>query len=216
MEGILSLPVLPSFPKFRRSLQSAIAVLLCAASMTVMTGCTSTEVKIAVQQIANSIPTVQPYIDTAAAVAVTLDPAAAPVILAATALVQASLTEIQALLNAYAQSPSATAWGSIVDAVNTIVNTNATALLNAAHIVDPTSRARAVQLLGALQTALLLIYAIIQKVHDAATQSTVKAQAQARTVKLSQIKDYLDKQQIETATGLPFVVAYNYEVSQGF
>lgn len=216
----LALSFFPSFrfPKFRffTDLRASFALMLCAMVLAFTTGCTQTQIKTAVQDISNSIPTVETYISTAAAVATTLDPGAALIITGANALVQTSLTELQVLLNAYAQSPSATAWASIVDAINTIVNTNAASLLNAVHIVDPTSRARALEVLGALQTALLLVYSIIQRVSDKTTQTTVTAQAQVRTVKLSQIKDYLDKQQIETATGESFTVAYNYEVSRGF
>jgi hypothetical protein len=216
MELICNLFPLFHFPKLRTDLRASIALFLCAVVLAFTTGCTQTQIKTAVQDIANNIPTVETYISTAAAVADTLDPAAALVITAANGLVQTSLTELQVLLNAYATSPSATTWGSIVDAVNTIVNTNANSLLNAVHIVDATSRARALEVLGALQTALLLVYSIIQRVSDKTTQTTVAAQAADRTVKLSQIKDYLDKKQIETATGYSFNMAFNYEVAQGF
>jgi hypothetical protein len=202
--------------KLNTTMRSCIALVVACCILPFTTGCTNAEVKDAVAQIANAIPTVQPYIATASAVAQTLDPGAALLINGATTVVQTALTQLQVLLTAYAQSPSATAWGSIVDAINVIVNQNATALLDAAHIVDPASRARAVAVLGAVQTALLLIYAIVQRVHDATTQTQVKAQAATRAVKMSQIRDYLDRQQVERALGVSFDRALAYETAQGF
>lgn len=219
MQAVIGIPLPKIGNPLRRinlNLRASLAAIACACLMVVTAGCTSAQVRTAVQDIANAIPNIQPYLVTAEAVAATLDPAAAPLITVATALVQTSLTELQVLLNAYLASPSPSAWGAIVDAINTIVNSNANALLDAAHIVDPLTRARAVAVMGAIQTALLLVYSIVQRVHDTSTQTQIKAQAAARTVKLSQIKDYLDKGQIETATGHSFAVAYQYETAQGF
>lgn len=204
------------FRKLYLTARSAFAAVLCSALFACVIGCTATDVKTAVQDMANAIPTIQPYIATAAAIAETLDPGAALIISGATSVVQTSLTELQVLLQSYASSPSATVWGSIVDAVTTIVNTNATALLNAAKIVDPNSRAKAVAVLGALQAALLLVMSIVQRVHDAVTQVKLTAAAKAATVKVSMYQQYLPHQQIEVATGASFADAVQYETSQGF
>lgn len=224
MEAVLTLTAV-TFPKpgmrnpFRRinlTLRSSIAALVCAGLMAVTVGCTSTDVKTAVQEMANAIPTVQPYLATAAAVAESLDPGAALIISGATAAVQTSLTTLQALLQSYANSPSATVWGSIVDTVTALVNTNAAVLLNAVHIVDPESRAKAVAVLGALQAALLLVMSIVQRVHDAVTQAKLAAAAQVTPTKVSMYQQYLPHQQIEQATGVSFDTAVAYETSHGF
>lgn len=203
-------------PRLSTKLRSSVALMTCALMLSFSTGCTQTEVKNAAATIANDIPTVETYISTAATVAATLEPGVGLIITGANAVVNTALTEIGVLLKAYADAPSPTTWGSIVEAVNTIVNTNASALLTAMQISDPASRARAIEVMGAIQTALLLLYTVIQNVTDSATKATVKAQAVARTVKLSQYKDALDKHQVEVATGHSFNVAYNYEVSLGF
>lgn len=219
MEAVMASPPIGTFNPFRRihlTLKASLAAMLCSAMMACTIGCTPTEVKTAVQEIANAIPTVQPYISSAAAIAETLDPAAALIITGATAAVQTSLTTLQALLQSYASSPSATVWGSIVDAVTSIVNGNATALLNAAKIVDPNSRAKAVAVLGALQAALLLVMSIAQRVKDAVTQAKLSAAAQVAPTKISMYQQYLPHKQIEEATGYSFATAVSYETSQGF
>lgn len=204
------------FRRIHLNLRSSIAAMLCTGVMAVTVGCTSVDVKTAVQEMANAIPTIQPYIATAASIAEALDPGAQLIIGGATTAVQTSLTTLQALLQSYANSPSATVWGSIVDTVTALVNSNATVLLNAAHIVDPNSRAKAVMVLGALQAALLLVLSIVQRVHDVVTQAKLSAAAQVAPTKVSMYQQYLPHQQIEDATGYSFAAAVQYETSQGF
>jgi hypothetical protein len=211
MEAVLSLP-----RKLNTNVKSCLALFACACVLVVTTGCSSLEVKNAVQDIANAIPQVQPYITSAQAIIDTLDPAAAPIVNAGVALVQTGLATLTLALNAYTASPSTTAWGAVVDAVTTLVTENSATILTATHIIDPVSRKEALIVMTALQTALLLIVSIVQRVHDAVTSSKLTAAANATPVKLSQLKDYLNHEQIESATGVPFTVAYNYEVSQGF
>jgi hypothetical protein len=207
---------LPTLPELRINLKRIFALMLCCVMLYVTVGCTQADVKTAVQDIANAIPQVQPYITTAQAIIDSLDPAAAPIVDAAVGIVQTSLTELQVLLNAYAASPSTSAWQSIVDAVTTIVNTNATNLLSAAHIVNPDSRAKALLVLGGIQSGLLLLLSIIQRVKDAVTSLKLKAAAANASTKISEYRQYLDKQGIETATGYSFDRAVAFETSQGF
>jgi hypothetical protein len=94
-----------------------------------------------------------------------------------------------------------------------LLNANATSLLNAAHIIDPVSRGIAQASLGALQTALLLIAAILQRSQSSAQ---VAATAASRTYKLRDIAPYLDKQKVQQATCVPLTTALHYEEAQGF
>lgn len=215
---LIESPSLPTLrlPKLSYTRRGLLALITLCASLCVFTGCTIADTKTAAQDIANAIPQVAPYIATAQAIVDSLDPTAAPLVDAGVLAVNTGLGIMQTALSNYAASPSATTWGAIVDAVTQTVNTNATTILNLAHVTNPDSRARALVVMGAIQTALLLILAIVQRVHDAVTSAKVKAAAQAAPLKISEYRQFLDKKQVETATGYPFLVAYHYEVSQGF
>lgn len=207
---------LPTLPELRTNCKRILVLLLCCAMTYVTVGCTAQDAKTAAQDIANALPQVQPYIATAAAIVDTLDPAVAPLVDAGVAAVTAGSALIQTALTDYANSPSTTTWGAIVDAVTQTINTNANTILNLSHVTNPDSRAKALLVMGAIQTALLLILSIVQRVHDAVTTAKVKAAAQAIPVKVSFYQQYLDKNQVETATGHSFNTAVAYETSQGF
>jgi hypothetical protein len=192
-------------------LRASVAALVLASVC--FTGCSTETTKQVVADIAAQIPLAQAVVTTTAATAEGIDPAAALLIANAANTAQLGLAALQVLCNAYTQSPSATVLASITAALNMLLNTNATALLNAANIVDPASRAIAQASLGALQTALLLVSVIMQR---AQSTTQVAATAAARTYKLREVAPYLDRQQIQQATGLPFNTALSHEEAQGF
>jgi hypothetical protein len=220
MEAVLGSPLLRIRNPFRGmflNLWSAIAVVLVATMISLTTtGCTVQDQKTAAQDIANALPQLAPYIATAQGIVDTLDPAVAPLVDAGVAAVTAGSALIQAALTNYANSPSATTWGAIVDAVTQTLNQNATTILNLAHVTNPDSRARALVVMGAIQTALLLLLSIVQRVHDAVTSAKVKAAAAAVPMKVSEYRQYLDRNKVEQATGYSFNVAVAYETAQGF
>jgi hypothetical protein len=203
---------LPSFNRrwstdLRASVAALVLTTICLA------GCSTQTTKQVVADIAAQIPLAQSVVTTTAAAAEGIDPAAALLIATAANTAQVGLAALQTLCTAYAQSQSATVLASIGDALNTLLNTNATALLNAAHIVDPASRAIAQASIGALQTALLLVSVIMQR---AQSTTQVAATAASRTYKLREVAPYLDRQQVQQATGMPFNTALSYEEAQGF
>jgi len=207
---------LPSFNRGRirrwsTDLRASVATLVLAAVC--LAGCSTGSTKQVVAEIAAQIPLAQSVVTTTAAAAEGIDPAAALLIATAANTAQIGLAALQTLCTAYAQSQSATVLASIAAALNTLLNTNATALLNAAHIVDPASRAIAQASIGALQTALLLVSVIMQR---AQSTTQVAATATSRTYKLREVAPYLDHQQVQQATGLPFNTALSYEEAQGF
>jgi hypothetical protein len=192
-------------------LRASVAALVLASVC--LTGCSVETTKQVVADIAAQIPLAQAVVTTTAATAEGIDPAAALLIANAANSAQVGLAALQVLCTAYAQSPSDTVLASITAALNTLLNTNATALLNAANIVDPASRAIAQASLGALQTALLLVSVIMQR---AQSTTQVAATAALRTYKLREVAPYLDRQQVQQATGRPFNIALSHEESQGF
>ena len=196
----------------KTTLQSCTAAVLGCAMMTAMVGCTQAQVKQAAAEIGADIPKIQPYIVSAAALAATLDPVAAPIVTVVTATVQAGLTELAALCNSYAASPTDSVWQSIVATVNTLVNSGGNALLDAAKIVDPDSRAKALLVLGALQTALLLIDGVVQRTQSKAQTTAMLSE---RTYRLQQIAPYLDRQQVAAETGYSFDAVMQYELNLG-
>jgi hypothetical protein len=217
MTSTMTLPILrlPKFklPRVFTTPLSAIALFMCACIITTTVGCTAESTKQVVQDIANVLPTLRADIDIASQVAQTLDPAATLIIVPVTAAVDAGVTQLQLLCTAYAQSGDPTILASINTALNTYLNQNAAALLDAAKITDPQSRATALRIMGAIQTALQLIYGIYQKIQS---KAQVKATAEMRTYKLRDIAPYLDHVEVAQQTGHSFEVAMNYEMAQGF
>jgi hypothetical protein len=195
------------FTDLRASVAMLVLITVCLA------GCNTESTKQVVADIAAQIPLAQAVVTTTAATAEGIDPAAALLISTAAATASTGLTELQTLCIAYAQSPSATVLASIGAALNTLLNNNAAALLNAANIVDPESRRIAQASLGALQTALLLVSIIMQRTQ---TPTQVAATAALRTYKLREVAPYLDRQAVQQATGTPFNTALHYEETQGF
>ncbi len=208
--------VLNRIRKVRTSARACVALaLLGCLSMTPL-GCTSEEqkqVKQVVARIGAEIPKVLPVLQAAESVAANMLPADAAIITSASGFIQAGLGGVGALCSAYAASPSDTAWQSIQATITGLINSGASALLDAARIVDPVSRQKAMEYLGGLQTALLIIDGLIQ---SAQSRSQVKAATAMRPVKLRQIEPYLDRAMVERETGHSFSAVFGYETSLGF
>jgi hypothetical protein len=191
----------------RASVATVVLIAICLA------GCNTESTRQVVAEIAAQIPVAQTVVTTAAAAAEGIDPAAALLIATTANTVQVALAALQTLCTAYAQSQDASVLASIAAAINALLNSNATALLDAAHLTDPTSRGIALMAIGTLHTALLLISVILQKSQSA---SQITATAASRTYKLRDVAPYLDRNQVEQATGMHFDTALRYEEAQGF
>ncbi len=205
-----------SAPGVSSTYASVVALVLCLSLLAGLTGCTSQQqksIKQAVGLIGAEIPKIQPLITAASATADLILPADALLITGVTATVQTGLTALASLCNQYAQNPTDSAWQSIVYMVEQLEQQGASAILNAAHINNPTSRAEAQAVLGALQTALLIIDGFVQQ---ARTPAQNQAAAQARLIKLEQIAPWLDRPMVEQATGHSFGLVVRYETAQGF
>jgi hypothetical protein len=208
--------VLPFFKRTKShcwstDFRASIATLLLATVC--LSGCNTESTKRVVAEIAVQIPLAQAVVTTAAATAQGIDPAAALLIATAATAAQLSLAQLQILCNAYAQTQSPEILASIGTALNTLLNTNATALLDAAHIIDPASRVIAQASLGALQTGLLLISVILQR---SQSPTQIAATVAMRTYKLSDVAPYLNRESVQQATGIPFNIALQYQEAAGF
>ena len=200
--------------KLRTDLRASIAVLILSATFSLgLTGCTAESTKQVVSEISAQIPVAQAAVTAGSIYASVIDPGAAILISTATASVNAALVQIKNLCQAYAQSADPTVLASINTALNTVINQDASALLDAAKISDANSRTVALASLGTFQVALQLLYGIVQK---GQTKQQVQATAAMRTFKLEQIAPYLPRQDVEMATGRTFQVAIAYETAQGF
>jgi len=205
--------ILPSFNlrRIATDLRASVAALVLFAICLV--GCNTENSRQVVAQIAAQIPVAQTVVATAAAAAEGIDPAAALLIATTANTVQVALAALQTLCTAYAQTQDASVLASITAAINALLNTNAAALLDAAHLTDPTSRSIALTAIGTLHTALLLISVILQK---SQSPSQIAATAAARTYKLRDVAPFLDRHLIEQASGMNFDTALRYEEGQGF
>ena len=178
-----------------------------------LSGRSGTLSKVAVGLIGAEIPKIQPLITAASATADLIMPADALLITGVTATVQTGLTALAALCDQYAQNPTDSVWQSIVYLVEQLEQQGASAILNAAHITNPTSRAEAQAVLGTLQTALLIIDGFVQQARTPAQNQTA---AHARLIKLEQVAPWLDRPMVEQATGHSFEVLVAFETAQGF
>lgn len=207
----------PEKPMVQTTLSSSVALLLCSTLLVgTVTGCTDKQqqtVKAAVAEIGVEIPKLQPLITAASATADVVLPAEAPLITLVTATTQLALATLAKLCDEYAASPSDSIWQSIVAVITELEANGAEAILNAAHIVNPQSRAIAQAALGALQTAILLLDGVVQHTRTPAENA---AAAQARIVKLSELAPYLDHRQVEEATGHSFQAVVGYETALGY
>lgn len=207
----------PQTSPVRTSLSASVALLLCSTLlMGTLTGCTDKQqqaVKSAVAEIGTEIPKLQPLITAAAATADLVLPDEAFLITGVTTTVQLALATLGKLCVEYAAAPSDSVWQSIIAVITELEANGANAILDAARITNPQSRALAQAALGALQTAILLLDGVVQRTRTSVQNAVA---AQARTVKLSQIQPFLDRSQIEQATHAPFEAVMRYETALGY
>jgi hypothetical protein len=189
----------------------AVAVVLMASAM----GCTSPQVNQVLQEIANQIPTAIAIADTVGPLVATVDPAVAPLVGVAVMAVNAGLPLLQADINAYLANPNASILARIEAAINNIITQN-TAALQAVGIKNGGKQTAILAALGSLNAVLIVIDGYIQQIQS---NSTTKANAAARTVKLSQVDKYLDHSilnQVAQNNGTTYAAFYAHETALGF
>jgi len=205
------------FSNLKMNPGSAIALVLCVTMLALSTtGCTPAQqqdAKAIVAKVAAYEPSLVTAVDTLASTVALFVPTDAALITASQAIFDASAAQLQTLCAAYAATPTASTLATIESVLTTLLNTNAAQFLAAAHISNPASVATAKLAIGGVRTILLLMDAALQGTQTAAQTA---ASQQARLMKLHDFVPYLDKHQVEQATGVPFRVAVGFEEARGF
>jgi hypothetical protein len=168
-------------------IKSVSMVFLCLILMSLTTGCSQTSITTAVKLIVTYEPNAASLAQEAGSIVGMFDPSTQAQEQQVTSAVVADLGQIEILGNQYLAAPSTTTWASIVNLVNTITVNTDQQLLDAAHITDTVSQAKAEAILGAIDLAVHVIDGYVQKAQPA---SAVQATAAARTLKLKQISRY--------------------------
>lgn len=206
--------VMTPFRSINTHLASGVAALLCASLLMLpLAGCTAKQTantKAVIAQIVQYEPELATVVDTLSSTAATLAPGEAALITTGQATFDSAALELKALCDAYVATPNTTTLGSIRAAVDTLLATNADQFLAAAHISDPQHVAEAKLAIGGVRTVLLLIDGALQQIGLNQTKVTIAQ------LPLREVSPYLDHKRIEAATGVPYVVAYNYERSLGY
>ncbi len=130
--------------------------------------------------------------------------------------VKAALGQVQILTAAYLAHADAATFTKLCDVVDAAVNETDGSLLDAAHVKDPATRAMVTASLAVLSGEMHVIDAWLLSQQ---TPAQIQARAQARRVKLQQIKSYLDVPQLDQrarAQGTSFEEQYQKLTALGF
>jgi len=159
-----------------------IALLLPFAS-----GCSGSSVA---QDIVNWTPTLQSAVATVDATGALLDPAAAPIFVAATAGFEAASDLLEAQAKAYLANPTTTVLAQLQAQVVVLQQQVSASLLSLARITNPTSQQNALGAINGVATVVSAILALVQSVSSKAAVAQMSAHA---TIKLATVQPFLDK-----------------------
>jgi hypothetical protein len=152
-------------------------------------GCTGTQIA---QNIVNWTPALQSAVAVADSTAAVLDPAAAPIIAAATVGFDAASNVLVAQAKAYLANPNAGILAQLQTAVVTFQQQVNTALLEAAKITNPASQKKALTDINAVGTVVNTILALVTSISG---KSAVAQMASQSTVKLASVQPYMNRSQ---------------------
>ncbi|UWZ84641.1 hypothetical protein [Occallatibacter riparius] len=163
-------------------------LMLCALLLqaTLFTGCTKAQ---AAQDIVNWMPALQNAVHVVDATAAVLDPAAAPILAAATKGFDAGAQLVVAQAQAYLASPSVSVLAQLQAAVVTLQQSVNQAVLEAARIVNPQSQQKALVDIAAVAT---IVNTVLALVNGMIGPSAAKS-ANAAAIKVAQVTGYLDQ-----------------------
>ena len=171
----------------------ALIALLCLAVVPTV-GCSGTTVA---QDIVNWTPTIVSAAMTVDATVATLDPANAPIILAAGTTFTAAANLVQAQAKTYLANPNATTLQQLQAQALAFQANVSTALLQAVHITNSQSQQTILTALNAAVTGISAILALISTV-----KGNTISPASVTAPKLSSLKPVLDeRQQIAIVAG---------------
>jgi hypothetical protein len=118
-----------------------------------------------------------------------LDPAAAPIFIAATVGFDAASTVLVAQAKAYLANPNATVLAQLQTAIVTLQQQVNVSLLQAGHIVNPASQQKALTDINAVATVVNTILALALSISSKAAAAQMASKA---PVKLAAVKPYMD------------------------
>jgi tRNA nucleotidyltransferase (CCA-adding enzyme) len=148
------------------------------------------------QDIVNWTPTLQSAVNTVDTTAALLDPANAPIFVAATASFDAASNLLVAQAKAYLANPSASVLAQLQTQVVTFQQQVNAALLSAARITNPNSQLHALNAINAVATVVTAIFALVQSISSKAQVARMAAQS---TIKLAEVRSYRDENQAAVA-----------------
>jgi hypothetical protein len=192
------------------------ALMLCSVLVVgtlPMAGCNEATVA---QDIVNWTPALQGAVATVDSSASLLAPADAPIFAAATAGFDAASNLLVAQAKAYLANPSASVLAQLQTAIVTFQQQVNAALLQAAHISNPTSQQHAVNAINTVAVAVTAILALVQSV---SSKSAVAQMATASTIKLAEVRPYMDEERLRPVAekyGTTVDGFYAYEAHTGF
>ena len=154
-----------------------------------MQGCTA---KTAAQDIVNWTPALQSAVAMVDSTAAVLDPADAPIFVAATAGFDVASNLLVAQAQAYLANPSASKLAQLQSQIVTLQQQVNSALLQAVRIVDAKSQQHAMAAIEAVATVVTAILSVVQSISSKAQIAQMAAHS---SVKIASIENYLDRTQ---------------------
>ena len=179
----------PARPSPKSSAQSRLGVWMLIAlllQLTLVSGCSQSTVA---RNIVNWTPALQSAVATADSTAAQLDPKDAPIFIAATAGFDAASNLLVSQARAYLANPSASVLAQMQAQIVTFQQQVNSALLQAARILNASSRQRALASIQAVATAVTAILALIQSI---SSKQAVAQMAAASNIKLAAVQPYVD------------------------
>ena len=162
-------------------------MLISVLLMGTMAGCTAATVA---QDIVNWTPTLQSAVGAVDSTAAVLDPAAAPIFVAATAGFDAASNVLAAQAKAYLANPNAGVLAQLQTAVTTFQQQVNAALLQAAHITNPASQQKALTDINAVG---VIVNTILSLVLTISSKAAVAQMAKASAIKLAAVEPYVNR-----------------------
>ena len=171
------------------STQSRLGVWMLIAlllQLTLVSGCSQSTVA---RDIVNWTPALQSAVATADSTAAQLDPKDAPIFIAATAGFDAASNLLVSQARAYLANPSASVLAQLQAQIVTFQQQVNSALLQAARILNTSSRQRALASIQAVATAVTAILALVQSI---SSKQAAAQMAAASNIKLAAVQPYVD------------------------
>lgn len=195
------------------------ALLLCALSLPMLTGCTPSQQQTTLQVVAEintHLPEVVAAAGTAAATVSALLPADAAIVGVADVAFTTGATTLEALTASYLKTPTASVFAQIQAAIATLEGQIDTATLNALGIKDQVLQNTVLAALKGLLTIVTVVFAAIAPTLSTAQLLSLR---ERNTIHLAKVRPYMNEQRLQQEAGLRGVdldKAFRQAESAGF